>query len=56
MFEPHHKAAFTTLVSEGYVLLEGPCVAVTLNPQEALLIAEKLTAAATHATGQRSDT
>jgi hypothetical protein len=56
MIEERHEGVFTTQVAEGYVLLEGPRVAVTLNPYEALLIAEQLIAAATRATGQRSDT
>jgi len=50
MIEVRHEDVFTTQVAEGYVLLEGPRVAVTLNPHDALLIAEQLIAAATRAT------
>jgi hypothetical protein len=56
MFEALLTRSFTTQVAECYVLLEGPMVAATLTPDEALFLAEQLIAAATHAVGQRSDT
>ena len=54
MIETLRTDTFVAVADEGYVLVDGSRCAVTLDPKDALFLAEQLIAAATEAMGQRA--
>lgn len=53
MADRSRRNGFTSAAAEGCVILDGAGVALTMNPERALGIADEMTDAAAEAVGQR---
>jgi len=55
MFDSPHAEPFVAVAADGYVLLDGPMIAVTLKPSDGLFIAEQLIMAAAQAAAHQPE-